>query len=41
MDDVFKALADESRRVLLDRLHSRNGQTLGELCDGLDKTRQR
>lgn len=40
MDDVFKALADESRRVLLDRLHARNGQTLGELCDGLDMTRQ-
>ena len=40
MDDVFKALADESRRALLDRLHARNGQTLGELCDGLDMTRQ-
>ena len=40
VDDVFKALADESRRVLLDRLHARNGQTLGELCDGLDMTRQ-
>ena len=37
---MFKALADESRRVLLDRLHARNGQTLGELCDGLDMTRQ-
>lgn len=40
MDDVFKALADKSRRMLLDRLHARNGQTLGELCDGLDMTRQ-
>ena len=40
MDEVFKALADESRRVLLDRLHARNGQTLGELCEGLDMTRQ-
>ena len=40
MDEVFKALADESRRALLDRLHARNGQTLGELCDGLDMTRQ-
>ena len=36
MDEVFKALADASRRSLLDRLHARNGQTLGELCDGLD-----
>src|ERR1700761_5948850 len=40
MDDVFKALADVSRRSLLDRLHARNGQTLNELCDGLDMTRQ-
>ena len=40
MDAVFKALADQSRRMLLDRLHARNGQTLGELCDGLDMTRQ-
>ncbi|MBN8962630.1 MAG: helix-turn-helix transcriptional regulator [Rhizobiales bacterium] len=40
MDEVFKALADASRRALLDRLHSRNGQTLSELCDGLDMTRQ-
>jgi DNA-binding transcriptional ArsR family regulator len=40
MDDVFRALADASRRQLLDRLHVRNGQTLGELCDGLDMTRQ-
>jgi DNA-binding transcriptional ArsR family regulator len=34
MDEVFRALADASRRSLLDRLHIRNGQTLGELCDG-------
>jgi DNA-binding transcriptional ArsR family regulator len=42
MDDdaVFKALADSSRRQLLDRLYKKNGQTLGELCDGLDMTRQ-
>jgi DNA-binding transcriptional ArsR family regulator len=40
MDDVFKALADASRRALLDRLHARNGQTLSELCDGLAMTRQ-
>ncbi|MHC2435679.1 ArsR/SmtB family transcription factor [Bradyrhizobium sp. USDA 4451] len=40
MDEVFKALADASRRTLLDRLHEQSGQTLGELCDGLDMTRQ-
>ena len=40
MEAVFKALADESRRALLDRLFSRNGQTLGELCEGLQMTRQ-
>jgi DNA-binding transcriptional ArsR family regulator len=40
MDDVFRALADASRRELLDRLHARNGQTLGELCEGLAMTRQ-
>ena len=39
-DSVFRALADVSRRQLLDRLHERNGQTLGELCDGLSMTRQ-
>jgi len=37
---VFKALADESRRALLDRLHARNGQTLSELCAGLTMSRQ-
>ena len=40
MDAVFKALADPSRRLLLDRLRARNGQTLGELGDRLDITRQ-
>ena len=40
MDEVFKALADPSRRELLDRLNDRNGQTLQELCSGLDMTRQ-
>jgi DNA-binding transcriptional ArsR family regulator len=39
-DSVFRALADTSRRQLLDRLHAENGQTLGELCDGLRMTRQ-
>lgn len=40
MDDVFRALADPSRRALLDRLNDRNGQTLRELCAGLDMARQ-
>ena len=40
MDAVFKALADPQRRLLLDRLNARNGQTLRELCTGLDTTRQ-
>jgi uncharacterized protein YndB with AHSA1/START domain/DNA-binding transcriptional ArsR family regulator len=40
MDAVFKALADPSRRLLLDRLNERNGQSLRELCDGLDMARQ-
>ena len=39
-DAVFRALADASRRQLLDRLHRENGQQLGELCQGLDMTRQ-
>ncbi len=39
-DAVFRALADASRRKLLDRLHRKNGQTLGELCRGLEMTRQ-
>ena len=42
MDDdaVFRALADSSRRRLLDSLHAKNGATLSELCRGLDMTRQ-
>jgi DNA-binding transcriptional ArsR family regulator len=40
IDAVFKALADCSRRQLLDRLHAENGQTLGQLCACLDMTRQ-
>ena len=39
-DNVFKALADPSRRALLDLLHAHNGQTLTELCEHLDMTRQ-
>ena len=39
-DAVFRALADASRRQLLDWLHIKNGQTLSELCQGLDMTRQ-
>lgn len=40
MDIVFRALADASRRQLLDRLRAENGQTLGDLCARLDMTRQ-
>ena len=40
MDPVFKALADASRRRLLDLLHADQGQTLGALCARLDMTRQ-
>ncbi len=39
-DLVFKALADPTRRQLLDRLFAENGQTLGELCSLLQMTRQ-
>jgi DNA-binding transcriptional ArsR family regulator/MFS family permease len=40
VDEVFKALADRTRRRLLDRLRRRDGQTLGELCSGLAMSRQ-
>lgn len=40
VDDVFRALADRSRRDLLDRLNARSGQTLRELCAGLEMSRQ-
>jgi len=40
MDTVFKALADPTRRTLLDRLYAKNGQTLSELCEQLGMTRQ-
>jgi uncharacterized protein YndB with AHSA1/START domain/DNA-binding transcriptional ArsR family regulator len=40
MDEVFKALGDASRRRLLDSLNARNGQSLRELCAGLDMARQ-
>ncbi|MBC7280493.1 metalloregulator ArsR/SmtB family transcription factor [Hoeflea sp.] len=39
-DKVFKALGDPTRRLLLDLLCERNGQSLGELCEGLDMVRQ-
>jgi DNA-binding transcriptional ArsR family regulator len=44
--DIYKALADPTRRVLLDELQERNGQTLFELCNrlitrhGLSSSRQ-
>jgi DNA-binding transcriptional ArsR family regulator len=40
VDEVFKALADPSRRHLLDVLHADNGQTLGQLCESLAMARQ-
>ncbi len=40
MDDVLRALADPSRRRLLDSLNRRNGQSLRELCAGLSLARQ-
>ena len=39
-DKVFRALADPTRRYLLDRLHEHNGQTLTELCERVAMTRQ-
>jgi len=39
-DKVFKALADPTRRRLLDLLNEKNGQTLGQLCENLAMTRQ-
>ena len=39
-DLLFKALADPSRRKLLDMLHAHDGRTLNELCEYLDMTRQ-
>ena len=40
VDIVFRALADSGRRTLLDRLHQKNGQTLNELCQHLEMSRQ-
>ena len=39
-DLLFKALADPSRRKLLDLLHANDGRTLNELCEPMDMTRQ-
>jgi DNA-binding transcriptional ArsR family regulator len=39
-DTLFKALADPSRRTLLDLLHAHDGRTLNELCEHLEMTRQ-
>ena len=39
-DVLFRALADPSRRKLLDLLHAHDGRTLNELCEYLDMTRQ-
>lgn len=40
LDAVFKALADRSRRLILDKLREQHGQTLGQLCAHLEMTRQ-
>jgi uncharacterized protein YndB with AHSA1/START domain/DNA-binding transcriptional ArsR family regulator len=40
LDSVFKALADPTRRLMLDRLREHNGQTLRELCERLEMARQ-
>jgi uncharacterized protein YndB with AHSA1/START domain/DNA-binding transcriptional ArsR family regulator len=37
LDEVFRALADPSRRLLLDALYARDGRTLGELCQQLPR----
>jgi DNA-binding transcriptional ArsR family regulator len=39
-DSLFRALADPSRRKLLDLLHAHDGRTLNELCEHMDMTRQ-
>lgn len=41
MDSVFKALADETRRTILDRLYAKSGQTLGELYEPFEKSMSR
>ena len=40
IDKVFKALADPTRRRLLDQLYQENGQTVTALCEHMDMTRQ-
>ena len=40
IDKVFKALADPGRRTLLDRLRANNGQTLTQLCEQMEMSRQ-
>jgi DNA-binding transcriptional ArsR family regulator len=40
MEEVFRALADPSRRALLDRMFAAGGQTLGQLAAGMPMTRQ-
>ena len=39
-DLIFKALADSNRRKLLDLIYANDGQTLSQLCEHLDMTRQ-
>jgi len=39
-DKTFKALVAPEPRLLLDRLHAENGQSLGQLCEGMEMTRQ-
>ena len=40
MYEVFRSLADPSRRQLLDKLFAHNGQTLGQLVEGMQMSRQ-